>query len=139
MDATKIPTVTEVKLAGRRRQDGANLKQRIISEDEKARRLTRVKLTMTDVRAMAAVTKPTNDATFVFDPTVICWRENVEKMSTVTFWENLQPKEEFKMMWKQARQSMIWIDSVSVKPKLKKDKNKKNEKSKAVELGIQKT
>ena len=80
---------------------------------------------MTDVRAMAAVTKPTNDATFVFDPIVICWRENVEKMSTVTFWENLQPKEEFKIMWKQARQSMIWIDSVSVKPKLKKVKNKK--------------
>ena len=137
MDAKDIPKVTEVKLAGRRRQDGANPKQRIVSEDEKARRLTCVKLTMTDVRAMAAVTKPTNDATFVFDPTVICWRENVEKMSTVKFWENLQPKEEFKIMWKQARQSMIWIDSVSVKPKLKKDK--KTEKSKAVELGRQTT
>ena len=38
-------------------------------------------------------------------------------------------------MWKQARQSMIWIDSVSVRPKLKKVKNKKTRNPKRLNWG----
>ena len=49
----------------------------IVGEDAKATRLARSKLTVTQVRQLAMTTKPTNDATFTFDGTVIVWREKI--------------------------------------------------------------
>ena len=85
LDADEIPTIRDTKNAGRRRQDKINLSKRIVFEDEKAKRLTRTKLTVEAIQAEAARTKPTNDETFVFEPVIITWRENVTKMSTQAF------------------------------------------------------
>ena len=83
--ANELMTVTNVKLVGRRSQDADNPEKRILDEDDKASCLTRTKLTIDGVRALALATKPTNDATFTFNAIVLQWREKLEKMSTVTF------------------------------------------------------
>ena len=118
-------TVTNVKLVDHRRHDTGNLEKRILGNDEKASRLTRTELTIDGVRALALARNPTNDATFTFNAVVLHWREKVEKMSTVIFWDKLNPKEEFKKTWTQARGAMIWVVSMLLKPKLKKANNNK--------------
>lgn len=123
LDDGDIPTVTEVKLDGRRKQDDENLRERIVGEDAKATRLTRSKLTVAQVRQLATTTKPTNDATFTFDGTVIIWREKIEELCTVSFWDRVCPKKKFRTTWIIARKSFIWMDVLSLKPLLpfKKD------------------
>ena len=83
--AEELMTVTNLKLVGRRSQDADNIEKRILGEDKKASCLTRTKLTIDEVWALALSTKPTNDATFTFNAIVLRWRMKVEKMSTVVF------------------------------------------------------
>ena len=118
LDADEIPTVTHVKLDGRRKQDRENLYERIAGEDAKAGRLTRDQLTIAQVRQLALTTKPTNDATFTFDGTVLIWREKVEGLCTGTFWDRVNPKNKFRTTWMLARTSFIWLDALSLKPLL---------------------
>ena len=116
LNEQEIPTVTEVKLIGRRKQDKENLEKQIINEDAKASRMTRTPLTIEAVQAVALTTKPTNNATFTFDGIVLLWREKVEQMCKVKFWNELKPKPEYKQTWKIARRAMIWIDALSLPP-----------------------
>ena len=116
LDADEIPTVSQVKLDGRRKQDGDNLRQRILGEDAKAGRLTHAQLTVAQVQQMATTTKPTNDATFTYDGTVLVWREKVEELCTGTFWDRVNPKKKFRTTWMLARKSFIWMDMLSLKP-----------------------
>ena len=118
LDADEIPTVTEVKLDGRRKQDSDNLAQRILGEDAKAGRLTRAQLSVAHVQQLATVTKPTNDATFTYDGTVLVWREKVDKLCTSAFWDRVHPKKMFRSTWILARKSLIWMDMLSLKPLL---------------------
>ena len=107
--------MTEIKNGGRRKQDKENLKKQISYEDAKASRLTRKKLSVEEVKEMALTTRPTNDATFMFDATVLLWREKVKDMCTVKFWDELKHNNEFKEMWKLVRRSFIHIRDVAVK------------------------
>ena len=67
---------------------------------------------------MATTTKPTNDATFTYDGTVLVWREKVEELCTGTFWDRVNPKKKFRTTWMLARMSFIWMDILSLKPLL---------------------
>ena len=118
LDPDEIPTVTEVKLDGRRKQDSDNLAQRILGEDAKAGRLTRAQLSIAQVQQLATVTRPTNDATFTFDGTTLVWREKVDELCTGAFWDRVHPKKMFRSTWIVARKSFIWMDMLSLKPLL---------------------
>jgi hypothetical protein len=113
-DDDNIPSVKRVAAIGRRKQDKDNLSKQIAAEDAKSSRLTRVQLTLATIQEVASKTKPTNDATFTFDGTVILWRDKVEEMCTVNFWNKLKPKAEFKSVWKMARRAFIHLDAISL-------------------------
>lgn len=120
LDSHEVHTVSALRNEGRRVQDTHDLNQKIHAEDAKASRLTRTHLTIESLEEEASHTKPTNDNTFTFDDTVIIWRKKVEKLSTVAFWDKLHLKEDYKKMWKQARATMIFLGSMSVKRKTRK-------------------
>ena len=107
----EISTVGEWKKSGRRAQDKVNLQKQITNEDRKASRLTRKKLDIIAITAIAMRTKPTNDATFTFNPLVILWREKVDEMCKVKFWATLNPKNNYKPTWRMARACLIHIDA----------------------------
>ena len=80
LDADEIPTVSQVKIDGRRKQNGNNLWQQILGKDAKAGRFTCTQLTVAQVQQMATTTKPTNDATITHDGTDIVWSDNSEEL-----------------------------------------------------------
>jgi len=82
-----------------------NLQKQITNEDRKASLLTRKKLDIVAIKAIAMRTNPTNDATFTFNPLVILWREKVDEMSKVKFWATLNPK-------KITNQHGVWLERV---------------------------
>ena len=114
MTAEDIPSITKVYKDGRRKLDTKNLQKQISNEDAKSSRLTRTQLTAEAIQELASNTKPTNDATFTFDAVVILWRENVEEMCKVKFWDKLKPKSDYKQTWKIARRALIHINALSL-------------------------
>ncbi len=120
-----ITTVSEMRDKGQRHQDKENLAIQIVYEDARVSRLTRTRLTNNSVQALARITRPTNDATFTFDGILILWRLKVKEMSKITFWDNITPSPTYKQTWKLARRSLIWIDSLTCKPKTVKKNGKK--------------
>ncbi len=111
----EIPTVTEVKLAGRRSGDKENLRQQIINEDEKVNNLRQEKMTQEQVLEMELEKRPTNDATFTHDEIVILWRDKVDRMIKKAYWKLLNPKKEYKKTWVLASHSVIWINGMPLK------------------------
>ena len=95
----EVSTVGGWKLSGCRAQDKENLQKQIMNKDRKSSRLTRKKLDISAWTEIARKTKPTNDATFVFNRTVLLWREKVDEMAKVKFWATLNPKTSFKATW----------------------------------------
>ena len=91
-----------------------NLEKQIAYEDAKAERMRRERLSAVDVQEKALNEKPTNDATFLFDEIVLQWRERVEELSKVVFWDTLNPKMEYKKTWRMARKALIHIDAISM-------------------------
>ena len=65
------------------------------------------------ITELALMTRPTNDETFTFDEVVIAWREKVDSMCKVKFWETF-PKVDFKNTWRLARRSLIHMNSFSL-------------------------
>ena len=118
LDADEIPTVTEVRVNGRRKQDDENLRQQILGKDARAGRLTRAQVSVAQVRQLATTTKPTNDATFTYDGMVLVWRVKVEELCTGAFWDRVNPKKKFRSTWILAQKSFIWMDILSLKPLL---------------------
>ena len=76
--------------------------------------MRRERLFAVDVQEKALNEKPTNDATFLFDEIVLQWRERVEELSKVVFWDTLNPKMEYKKTWRMARKALIHIDAISM-------------------------
>ncbi|KAL7548072.1 hypothetical protein ACHAWF_011358 [Thalassiosira exigua] len=115
LEPDDVAGVKMIMLAGRRAQDKENLRKEVEYEDEKASRLTRTKLTMETVKELARATKPTNDALFTFDRTLISWREAIADMSKVSFWKEMNMNGNWKNNWVLARKSMIFIKHFSLK------------------------
>ena len=107
-----LDTVTHWKNKGRRDQDKKNLSSEIMYENQRSSRLTRRQLTIEWVQTKATVTKPTNDATFEFNATVLFWREKVNTMCSWTFWNNVKPNNEYRKLWQLLRKSFIHIDCI---------------------------
>ena len=69
-----------------------NLEKQIAYEDAKAERMTRERLSAVDVQEISSNEKPSNNTTFLFNEIVLQWRERVEELSKVVFWDPLNPK-----------------------------------------------
>ncbi|KAL7519014.1 hypothetical protein ACHAWF_000208, partial [Thalassiosira exigua] len=75
LEPDEMPQVKETQVKGRRHRDIDNLRKEVEYEDEKASRFTHTSISIENVMEMAINTKPTNDACFTFDGTLILWRE----------------------------------------------------------------
>jgi hypothetical protein len=121
LDPEEVPTMSYWnERRGRRAQDKDNLATEIMYEDARASRLTRTPLTADRVRELARTMKPTNDATMEFNQTVLLWQEKVEAVMVGTFWDSVKPNTQYKQMWRLARKSFIFIDSLPFVETVKK-------------------
>ncbi len=124
MDPKQIPTVTEIKKAGRRVQDNKRLMKQIIDEDVKASQLTRSTLTVEAIQAAASRLRPTNDSLFLYDDRVLRWRDKVGDLIKNKHWAS-RDKKKFKDTWRLVRKSFIHIDKLSLRPNEKVRKQKR--------------
>jgi len=111
LTSEKISTVGGCKLTGRRAQDKESLQKQITNKDRKSSRLIRKKLDISALTEIARKTKPTNNATFVFNRTVLLWQEKVDEMAKVKFWATLTSKTSFKATWCMAQKCLIHLDA----------------------------
>ena len=87
VDDDKIPSITDIKLRGRRAMDKENLKNQMMEEESKAGTLRQKHLTPEDVKELADQTTLTNDALYVADPRVRIWRSRMSELLKVKFWD----------------------------------------------------
>ncbi|KAL7526339.1 hypothetical protein ACHAWF_002898 [Thalassiosira exigua] len=115
LEPDEMPQVKETQAKGRRCGDIDNLRKEVEYEDDKASRFTRTPISIENVMEIATNTKPTNDACFTFDGTLILWREALEDMIKLSFWKEMSKTGSYKETWRLARRSMIFMNDFSVK------------------------
>ena len=85
-----IPSLTEIKLNGRRVQDKANLASQIAAEKASAANLTCEKLTTEIIQAKASATTLSNDRLMRLGEERLSRRIKISEMSTQKFWLDLK-------------------------------------------------
>ena len=84
-----IPTISQIKLSGRRVQDKKNIQAQLDAVAEKVSKMTREKITLESVKEEAAKSVPTNDSLLRLGDERLEIRTRIDEMSRVQYWKNL--------------------------------------------------